>query len=153
MSFAWRSAILGVFLGVAASAIAVHAHGDPHAGPHAGARPSDLLSAAGRPAELAARSRQLAAHLCEVIEAGDACTLPALAERAAADLQGLAARETEAQSALHHALLAPSLTESAWTGVEDEQIALLDVASRRYLRFLADAAATLDAEQKRRFAH
>jgi len=148
-----RQSILGVVVGlaVAASAIAVQAHvrGSSHAMP----ADRDLLSISGSPEDLAVRSERLAAHVCAVIEAGADCKLPALAVIAAADLRGLQGRHADGQQALHRALTGPVPDAAAWQAVEDEQLLLLEAASRRYLQFLAESSASLDAGQKQRFAH
>lgn len=146
----WQLAI-GVVVGmvVVASAFAVSTHVD--GGPHAPAR--DLLSISGSPEQLAARSERLAAHVCAVIEDGTACTMPALAAAAASDLRSLQAGYDDGQQALHAALIDPALDADAWLAVESAELARLDAGSRRYLQFLGDAAATLNVDQKRRFAH
>lgn len=149
---------LGLGLVVAASAVVVHAHTSgsaPHAMP---AGPSDLLSISGSPEELAARSERLAEHVCATIgtgaaEAGAACPLPALATVCANDLRGLNERYREGMRDLHQTLLGPTPDAATWQLVEGRQLDLIDTASRRYLRFLADVAASLDAAQKQRFAH
>lgn len=144
---------LGLGLVIAASAVVVHAHTSgsaPHAMP---AGPSDLLSISGSPEELAARSERLAEHVCATIEAGAACPLPALAIVAASDLRGLNERYREGMRDLHQTLLGPTPDAATWQLVEGRQLDLIDTASRRYLRFLADVAASLDAAQKQRFAH
>lgn len=152
MKTLWRTTLLclGTGLAVAAGALA-QAH--IAASPHAGADPAALLSAAGTSAELADRSRQMAAHVCEVIGKNDDCPLAPLADAAASDLLALGPRERAGQVALHHALLDASIDDAAWREVEQEQLALVETASRRYLLFLAEAATVLDAAQMRRFEH
>jgi hypothetical protein len=148
----WQT-ILGLVVGIAvtASAYAMHAHvgGARHAAP----ADRELLSISGSPQQLAARAERLAAHVCAAIEAGAVCRLPAIADAAAADLRALHDLHAQGQQALHEALLGPALDAGGWQRVEDAQIELIEAGSRRYLLFLVEASATLDAAQKQRFAH
>lgn len=153
MKIVTRQSVSGVVAGllVAASAFAVQAHVD--GSPHATGAQRDLLSISGSPEALAMRSERLAAHVCTVVEAGDGCRLPELAARAAADLRALQEQHVQGRRALHTALIGPTPDAASWQAIEDGQIELIDSASRRYLQFLAEASATLNAAQKQRFAH
>lgn len=150
MYIGWRLVSVGFGMAVVVSAFVAQAHTD-HA--PVGAGPGSLLSPAGTSTDLAARTGQAAAHMCDVIEQGKDCALLELADSAALDLLALQTQELEAQRHLHRALLERAIAPADWAEIEREQLALLDTAGRRYLRFLADASAVLDAEQKRRFAH
>lgn len=140
--------VLGVVLG--GSAMAVHGHVDAHA--HGGPD-RDLLSISGSPAQLAERSERLAVHVCEVIEAGETCALTGLAAEASRDLQALQGRYQEGQQALHLALVSNASTAEERDATVAAQLAMIEHSSRRYLRYLADAADTLTPEQKQRFMH
>jgi len=141
-------AALGAAVGIAAVSVHAHSNGAAHGGP--GDR--ELLSISGSPAQLAARSERLAAHVCEVIAVAADCPVLTVAVKAAADLQALQGRYEEGQRALHLALLSPAADADEWQSAQAAQLALLEHSSRRYLRFLGEAAASLSGEQKQRFA-
>lgn len=150
-SMQWQTmfaSVLGVVLG--GSAMAVHGHGEAHA--HGGPD-RDLLAISGSPAQLAERSERLAAHVCEVIEAGAECALTALAAEASGDLRSLQGSYQEGQQALHLALVGEASTLAQRDTIVAAQLAMIEHSSRRYLRFLGDAADSLSPEQKQRFMH
>ena len=79
--------------------------------------------------------------------------MPQIAAHAAADLRALQERHVQGRRVLHATLIGPTPDTAGWQAVEDGQLELVDSASRRYLQFLVEASASLDAAQKQRFAH
>lgn len=153
MRFINRQSILGLVVGMAVAFIALAVHAYDGGSPHAKPAQRDFLSISGSPDELAARSERLAAHVCETIEAGADCKLPAIASLAASELRGLQDSYMDDQQALHRILTGPDFDAGTWQVAGDAQLERLRAGSRRYLQFLAEVSSALTPEQKQRFAH
>ncbi|MBD8526878.1 hypothetical protein [Pseudomarimonas arenosa] len=139
----------GLLLGGAAMAVHGHVHSAAHSAPH----DPDLLSITGSPSQLAGRAERLAAHVCEVIDAGADCRLVSTASTASAELLALQGEYSQGQRDLHLALVGGRASSEDRDQIVAAQLALVEQSSQRYLRFLADAADSLTPEQKRRFNH
>ena len=87
-----------------------------------------------------------------MIAATPDCALSPLAAQASIDLRALQPAHRDARQALHQALVGAASTAADFEAAQSAQLALVEQSSRRYLRFLNEAATQLSAEQKQRFA-
>jgi len=138
----------------AALAVAAAAGGSSVAGVGPGL-PGHLHHSAHLPADPAA----MAAHVDKMIDkfAPDAspyqkARLSAIARSALADLGPVHAQLRQAHVRAHELLMAPAVDRAALEQLRAEQMQRMDLASRRILAAVEDAAEVLTPEQRVRFA-
>lgn len=152
MKSAKRYTFAGLLAGTLLSAVGmgIYAHASDSHGQHG--HNDNRAAVTGSPEELAQRAHDLGEHICANIKSVSNCPVTPAADKAVNDLNAMQDGYQEGQARMHELLTSASFRRNEFAQVQTQQAQAVQASASRYMQFLADAAASLTAEQRQMFS-